>query len=171
LAFASIRQFFLREERRSVDAQDETVSDYLHQLADRIDVNPQKVRFVEFTVADSGIGIAFHFARRANFHIHSYESEVDILQQAFHMSERASKGSWIGIGLFKMLRAARDVNGLLTVRTGRIEASRHYLGEFAGDSLTVIPGEKPSASLGGTAVTLLMPWVDPEPALLPFAEA
>lgn len=170
LAFVGLRSFFYRDAAGDYPGADGAVAEYLEALSLRLETDPLQLRFAEFTVADSGIGIARHYARRRNATFESYEEETTVLQDAFHMSDTAPQGSWIGVGLFKMLRAARNVNGLLTLRTGRVEAVRHYLGERKEDPLLIEPNPRPRALLGGTAVSLLVPWVDLDAPTLPFID-
>ena len=61
----------------------------------------------------------------------------------------------------------KHLRALLTVRTGRVEASKHFLNDRDADLLSIAPRPRVMALLGGTAVSLLVPWISSDPQI-PF---
>lgn len=130
----------------------EPVTTYLSRLAAEL---PRKheVHLVELTVADCGIGIPARIAGTEAIYAGPYADERECFMDAFALS-RTTRVSHHGHGrgLHKMQRAARGVEGLMTLRTGRVDAHRSFLGGDSGwndTECTQIPG---------TSVSMLFPW-------------
>jgi hypothetical protein len=125
-------------------------------------------RLVELTVADSGPGIAASMHGSVAIYHDSLERERKLFKKAMTMAgTRYGEGSGQGLGFPMMLRATRAGNGVLLIRSGRLMAYRHYLGdEPHHDSIVTIASDQ-LAHVWGTTVSLvvivpLKPTVAPE---------
>jgi hypothetical protein len=157
LAMLAIRRFMFRDQNDRLPAAGTPLSDYFATLRRDLGHDLDSVQFVEFSVADSGIGIPAHFGSRLNVYVEDFDQEVSLLRAAFRMSEE--ERAIDGVGLYKVQEAARDLRGFLSIRTGRVEASRHFLTDRDRDllDLDIRPGAR--ALLGGTALSLIVPWI------------
>jgi hypothetical protein len=134
------------------------VADYLDRLEARR--GPQ-VELVSFTVADSGPGIAATLSGDAAIADGDWSRELEFTRRAFTRTgtRRRDVDPDAGLGLVKALKACRALNGLVAVRSGRTLLQRHYLD--AGDLTDELLHRGDAlARLGGTAVTVLIPWPD-----------
>ncbi len=120
---------------------------------------------VHLTVADSGVGIAAKMARAEgveNIYAGSYAEESAILLKAFtkHGTSRPKSEAGVGMGLFKILQATKELDGFLSVRCGRLWMQRHFLSpSLYRFSTDVFPMDANEYSLiVGTSVHLVFPW-------------
>jgi hypothetical protein len=126
----------------------------------------QNKMLVEFMVADCGVGIPAAKAGSTHVYAGPHADELEWLDRAFHTSEDRPGHTWDGMGLLKIQSAVRDLNGFLSVRTGRTLATRHHLGPARDrDVMAVDPDDRPRALLGGTCLSVFVPWVSNEPSL------
>jgi hypothetical protein len=121
---------------------------------------------VEFLVGDCGVGVPAHKLGSTHVYRERHAVEVDALAAAFRTSETAPRDGWEGFGLLKIQRAVKQLDGLLTVRTGRTFASRHHLDPNDGlDVTAVVPDEHERPLLGGTNLSVFVPWLDAQDTL------
>lgn len=127
------------------------VSTYLTRLAQQLP-NHAELRLVELTVADSGIGIPARVAGTEDIYRGDYADEYAKVDEAFELSTTRRSPRGRGRGLFKMQRAVHKVDGLMTLRTGRVDAHRSFVHGDSGWSNTAC------AHVPGTSVSMLFPW-------------
>lgn len=150
------------------------LSDYLRRLGELLG-GQASTPVVEFTVADSGVGIPAHAKRTMKIYRGPLTRELDALRAAFDVPPPQDL-SWEGFGLPKAQLAVRALGGFLMVRTGRVLATQHHLDEGwpseiepsladARFHLNVDHGQDRPV-LAGTAVTILVPWVTQRPERL-----
>lgn len=167
LAYMSIKRYHFREQRAALAGTTGPLADYFSALQRSLRSDLSDTQFAEFTVADSGVGISAHYGSRVNIYASNFDDEATLVRRAFRMSEEAPAGSWAGVGLSKVQEATRDLRAFLAIRTGRVEATKHFIDAPDDDLLSITIRPDARALLGGTALTLLVPWIPSEPQL-PF---
>ncbi|WP_147384956.1 hypothetical protein [Nocardioides cavernaquae] len=157
--FLAVRRHFIREIQTTMAPKEsghQSLSHYLTRAREQFG----DVAMVEFTVADSGIGISAHHRKDLAIYSGSIEEEFAALQSAFGLPE-ANMG-WEGLGLPKIQDSCRDLRAFLMVRTGRILATQHQL-DTSSNSSDLVPltrETRPLPFLAGTSITIVVPWVD-----------
>lgn len=160
----SARRWFMRDlDELTWDyGENSAFRSWIHLLQQR-GYQTSRIPLVEFTVADSGIGIAAHHERSIDIYSSGYADEASALRDAFRKSAR--KESFSGVGLRFALDAVSELHGFLAVRTGRSFAWRHYLDVATDFDHLHINIEDERTLYGGTAISIIVPWNTVEPTL------
>lgn len=142
----------------------------LRARASKLQQDPERLSLLTFTVADGGVGIAAKMNGGMDVYDGDLDAEHDLVQRAMRPTGTTKPPSDLGrgLGLFKMMRATRRLNGLLEIRTGRLALSRTYIdpgGDITADDFRA-PGtsaldlERSSEAhvlVAGTAVSVTFP--------------
>lgn len=118
---------------------------------------------IEVSVVDDGCGIAAQM-RRGDLSIYeaSLEEEAEIIAHALTREGTSKTDIDAGAGLDTALQACRDLSALFTLRTGRCFFSRDFLRDRTSPVSTVQQRcDRPLPLLGGTSISILLPWVEP----------
>lgn len=169
LAFAAIRRFSYRDHPDAFMAAAGARREYLEKVADLTPGGAARLTFVEFTIADSGVGIPARYGGTAAIYGKPFREEATMLQRAFSMAEESPDNTGEGLGLFKIQGATKGLRALLSIRTGRSEATKHFLDDPEASLMSINVASQPRTLLGGTALSLLVPWTDLE-SVLPLGD-
>lgn len=136
------------------------VEAYLEAFLDRYG---PKAPLIEVSVVDDGCGIAAQM-RRGDLSVYEgpVGDEAAIVHHALTREGTSKTDPDAGAGLDTALQACRDLAALFTLRTGRCFFSR----DFLRDSKSAVSAvdqrcDRPLPLLGGTAISILLPWAEP----------
>jgi hypothetical protein len=154
--------------------QPRAVCEYVAALKQELTQDPDlataatgQPELLEVTIADSGIGIPAAMYGSAEIYNLPLEQERGLLQAAVKPTGTSKKSSvpGAGLGLYKVMRAAEGIRGMVVFRTGRLCMYRHYLaGNPPWPDLDLEHwGDEPCSRTEGTSVSLIFPWIQKTP--------
>lgn len=118
-------------------------------------------RFLEFTIYDTGPGLANNWAKKkgidtASF---SFEEELRCVTECFAVGSTTKQTHGVGQGLFNTLQALEKLGAFMVLRTGRTFLYQDFLNHtkktFSPEHWH--PDEKEQPYLPGTAYTIVVP--------------
>lgn len=132
---------------------------YLNQFRRHFGKN---TNIVELSVVDDGIGIAAQMAGGdLSIYTRNVAEETEHVLHALTREGTSKKDRDAGAGLDTVLKACEELKGFFSLRTGRCTVHRDYLNDSASQ-VAHVEVQSTSAMLGGTSMSMLVPWTDPE---------
>lgn len=159
----SLDQF--RENSVLAGATDHQLTSYLTKVR----AASGKASIVEITVADSGPGIAATMLGSAEAPSRDGIEELEATRFAFTRRGTSLSRSDpdAGLGLILALRACRELDSFVSIRTGRVQLTKHYLTSDQANDQLWVREDRSLPLLAGTSVTILIPWLEVGASLTP----
>lgn len=158
--FVLMRSLLLKDGRleQVVESSAPQIGRYLDRVASTLSRSDP---VVELTIADSGVGVPATLRESLAVYDGPWSEECEVTKKAFLPgTSRRRSAAGVGRGLFKALRSAEALGGLVSLRTGRTQLFRDYAAgqvrEWDAEELNFVPG---------TSISLLFPWREPAPTL------
>jgi hypothetical protein len=145
-------------------------SSYFNSLLKGLDPAPAEPRYlVEITISDAGPGIPATMKGSTKIYEEaSPEEERMFLLAALEPTGTSKSIEGAGLGLYKVMRSARELRALVIFQTGRSYMYKNYLANQAESSsfqLDVWDGAL-HRIVAGTTLSIIFPWM--ESCLLPW---
>lgn len=119
---------------------------------------------LEISVVDDGLGIAAQMLNGdMSIYVGSIEEKADVVRHALTREGTSRTDPDAGAGLDTALQGCKELKGLFTIRTGRCFFSRDFL-QDQNSLVSVVNrrSDRELALLGGTSVSVLFPWAEPD---------
>lgn len=141
---------------------DQELTSYLNHVREKA----ANASILEITVADSGPGIAATMLGENDIQTRSPEEELTATRDAFTRrgTSQSRSDPDAGLGLVLALRACRELDAFVSIRTGRTYMTKHYLADSNGENLH-LRADRKLPLLAGTSITVLIPWSASGPSL------